>query len=88
MDEAKLQKRKSSARSCRIRQNFLEGPPEEFQAVIVMADILGLDYADAAQTLGQTIGNIKKPFVACRYAHVRSFAGLERATDGGILPEH
>jgi RNA polymerase sigma-70 factor, ECF subfamily len=47
-------------------QHCLENLPPEFRAVVVLADIEGLDYVEVAATLGSPIGTIKSRLARAR----------------------
>lgn len=47
-------------------QNCLNGLPQEFRSVVLLVDIQGMDYAEAAQVLGTPIGTIKSRLARAR----------------------
>ena len=42
-------------------QHCLQDLPEEFRIVVLLVDVQGLDYAEAAQAVRKPVGTIKKP---------------------------
>ena len=47
-------------------QHCLEGLPEDFRAVVVMIDVHGLDYIEAAESLGKPVGTVKSRLARAR----------------------
>lgn len=47
-------------------QHHLQCLPEVFRAVVILVDILGLNYAEAAQVLGKPMGTIKSHLAYAR----------------------
>jgi len=47
-------------------QHCMDGLPTDFRAVVVLADIQGLDYAEVAAALGKPIGTIKSRLARAR----------------------
>jgi RNA polymerase sigma-70 factor (ECF subfamily) len=47
-------------------QHCLENLPDEFKAAVIMVDVQGLDYAEAAQAIGKPIGTIKSRLARAR----------------------
>ena len=47
-------------------QHCLEGLPEDFRAVVVMVDVNGLDYIEAAESLGKPVGTVKSRLARAR----------------------
>lgn len=43
----------------RAIQNCLQDLPEDFRAVVLLVDVQGLDYSEAAQSIGTPVGTIK-----------------------------
>jgi RNA polymerase sigma-70 factor, ECF subfamily len=58
-------------------QHYLEGLPEEFRAVIILVDVLGFDYAEAAQVLGRPLGTVKSRLSRARMRMRGSLLGWE-----------
>jgi RNA polymerase sigma-70 factor (ECF subfamily) len=50
----------------RAIQHCLENLPNEFKAVVIMVDVQGLDYSEAAQAVGKPIGTIKSRLARAR----------------------
>jgi RNA polymerase sigma-70 factor (ECF subfamily) len=50
----------------RALQRCLSGLPEEFRAVVVMVDVQGLDYTEAAQAIGKPLGTVKSRLARAR----------------------
>jgi RNA polymerase sigma-70 factor (ECF subfamily) len=50
----------------RAIQHCLENLPNEFRAAVIMVDIQGLDYFEAAQAIGKPIGTIKSRLARAR----------------------
>jgi RNA polymerase sigma-70 factor, ECF subfamily len=46
--------------------NCLQGLPEEFRAVVVLVDVQGFDYGEAAISVGKPIGTIKSRLARAR----------------------
>jgi len=46
--------------------NCLQGLPEEFRAAVILVDVQGLDYSEAAQSLGKPVGTIKSRLARAR----------------------
>lgn len=44
----------------------LQGLPDEFRAAVILVDVQGLDYAEAAQSLGKPVGTIKSRLARAR----------------------
>jgi len=47
-------------------QNCLNGLPAEFRSVVVLVDIQGMDYTEAAQATGKPLGTIKSRLARAR----------------------
>ncbi len=47
-------------------QHCLEGLPVEFRAVVILVDIQGMDYAEAAQAIGKPLGTVKSRLARAR----------------------
>lgn len=47
-------------------QHCLDGLPEEFRAVVVLVDVQGLDYLEAAGSIGKPVGTIKSRLARAR----------------------
>lgn len=47
-------------------QHCLEDLPEEFRSVVVLVDVQGLDYAEAADSTGKPVGTIKSRLARAR----------------------
>jgi RNA polymerase sigma-70 factor (ECF subfamily) len=47
-------------------QRCLDGLPDEFRLVVVLVDIQGLDYQEAAQAVGKPIGTVKSRLARAR----------------------
>jgi len=50
----------------RAIQHCLENLPNEFKAAVIMVDVQGLDYSEAAQAIGKPIGTIKSRLARAR----------------------
>ena len=50
----------------RAIQHCLEDLPEDFRAVVVMVDVNGLDYIEAAESLGKPVGTVKSRLARAR----------------------
>jgi RNA polymerase sigma-70 factor (ECF subfamily) len=50
----------------RAIQHCLEKLPSEFRSAVIMVDIQGLDYSEAAQAIGKPIGTIKSRLARAR----------------------
>jgi RNA polymerase sigma-70 factor (ECF subfamily) len=48
-------------------QHCLDGLPEDFRAVVILADIEGLDYEEIARTAGTPLGTIKSRLARARF---------------------
>lgn len=46
--------------------NCLQGLPDEFRAAVILVDVQGLDYSEAAQSLGKPVGTIKSRLARAR----------------------
>jgi len=57
-------------------QHYLEALPDDFRAVVILIDILGLDYAEAAQALGKALGTIKSRLARARRCLRDSLQGV------------
>ncbi len=47
-------------------QQCLDGLPVEFRAVVVLVDIQGMDYGEAAQVVGKPVGTVKSRLARAR----------------------
>ena len=47
-------------------QHCLDGLPEDFRAVVVMVDVNGLDYIEAAESIGKPVGTVKSRLARAR----------------------
>lgn len=47
-------------------QDCLNGLPDEFRAVVVLVDIQGLDYIEAAESVGKPLGTVKSRLARAR----------------------
>ncbi len=47
-------------------QHCLDGLPAEFRSVVLLVDVQGMDYAEAAQVLGKPVGTIKSRLARAR----------------------
>lgn len=47
-------------------QHCLNGLPQEFRSVVLLIDVLGMDYSEAAQTLKVPVGTIKSRLARAR----------------------
>ena len=47
-------------------QNCLEGLPPDFRAVVVMVDVQGMDYSDAAEAIQKPLGTVKSRLARAR----------------------
>jgi RNA polymerase sigma-70 factor (ECF subfamily) len=47
-------------------QNCLDGLPPEFRAIVILVDIQGLDYSEAAQAIGSPLGTVKSRLARAR----------------------
>ncbi len=47
-------------------QNCLAGLPEDFRAAVVLVDLQGLDYSEAAEAIGKPLGTIKSRLARAR----------------------
>jgi RNA polymerase sigma-70 factor (ECF subfamily) len=47
-------------------QHCLDGLPVEFRAVVVLVDIQGMDYGEAAQVVGKPVGTVKSRLARAR----------------------
>lgn len=47
-------------------QNCLDKLPEEFRAAVILVDLQGFDYAEAAQAIGKPLGTIKSRLARAR----------------------
>lgn len=47
-------------------QNCLNGLPQEFRSVVLLVDVQGMDYTEAAQVLGTPVGTIKSRLARAR----------------------
>lgn len=47
-------------------QNCLDELPEEFRAAVILVDVQGFDYAEAAQAIGKPLGTIKSRLARAR----------------------
>ncbi len=54
------------AELARAIQSCLNGLPEEFRSVVVMIDMQGLDYTEAAQATGTPLGTVKSRLARAR----------------------
>lgn len=50
----------------RAIQQCLKGLPPEFRAIVTLVDIQGLDYSEAAQTIGSPLGTVKSRLARAR----------------------
>lgn len=50
----------------RAIQHCLDHLPEEFRSTVIMVDVQGLDYSEAAQAIGKPIGTIKSRLARAR----------------------
>lgn len=50
----------------RAIQHCLEHLPEEFRSTVILVDVQGLDYSEAAQAIGKPIGTIKSRLARAR----------------------
>lgn len=50
----------------RAISDCLQGLPEEFRTAVVLVDVQGLDYSEAAEVLGKPIGTIKSRLARAR----------------------
>jgi RNA polymerase sigma factor (sigma-70 family) len=62
-------------------QHYLEALPDDFRAVVILVDILGLGYAEAAQALGKPLGTVKSRLARARMRLRDSLQGV-----GELLP--
>lgn len=54
------------AELARALQNCLDGLPAEFRAVVLLVDIQGMDYAEAAQVVHTPLGTVKSRLARAR----------------------
>jgi RNA polymerase sigma factor (sigma-70 family) len=47
-------------------QHCLSDLPEEFRAVVILVDVQGLDYSEAAQAIGKPLGTVKSRLARAR----------------------
>jgi RNA polymerase sigma-70 factor (ECF subfamily) len=47
-------------------QRCLEGLPEDFRTVVVMVDVMGLDYQEASESVGTPLGTVKSRLARAR----------------------
>jgi RNA polymerase sigma-70 factor (ECF subfamily) len=47
-------------------QHCLDGLPVDFRAVVILVDIQGMDYVEAARTMGKPVGTIKSRLARAR----------------------
>jgi len=47
-------------------QHCLDGLPEDFRAVVTMVDVNGLDYIEAAESIGKPVGTVKSRLARAR----------------------
>jgi RNA polymerase sigma-70 factor (ECF subfamily) len=47
-------------------QHCLDDLPEDFRAVVVMVDVNGLDYVEAAESIGKPVGTVKSRLARAR----------------------
>ncbi len=47
-------------------QHCLDGLPDEFRSVVLMIDVQGLDYIEAAQAVGKPLGTVKSRLARAR----------------------
>ncbi len=50
----------------RAIQHCLDNLPVEFRAVVVLVDVQGLDYSEAAQSMGKPVGTVKSRLARAR----------------------
>jgi RNA polymerase sigma-70 factor (ECF subfamily) len=50
----------------RVLQNCLDGLPTDFRATVILVDIQGLDYTEAAHATGKPLGTIKSRLARAR----------------------
>jgi len=65
-------------------QHYLEGLPDDFRAVLILVDILGLDYTEAAQALGKPLGTVKSRLVRARKRLRDSLKGVRELLPAAI----
>lgn len=51
----------------RAIQHCLDNLPDDFRAAVIMVDVQGMDYSEAAQTIGKPIGTIKSRLARARW---------------------
>jgi RNA polymerase sigma-70 factor (ECF subfamily) len=54
------------AELARALQGCLEGLPVEFRAIVILVDIQGLDYSEAAEAIGSPLGTVKSRLARAR----------------------
>ncbi len=66
-DTSKLPEEQAERRELQTAiTNCLERLPEEFRAAVVLVDVQGLDYTEAAQALGKPVGTVKSRLARAR----------------------
>ncbi len=50
----------------RAIERCLHGLPEEFRTVVILADVLGLDYKEVATTMGSPVGTVRSRLARAR----------------------
>jgi RNA polymerase sigma-70 factor (ECF subfamily) len=68
----------------RAIQHCLDNLPDEFRATVIMVDIQGLDYYEAAQAIGKPIGTIKSRIARARFRLRDCLNGFEELLPSGF----
>jgi RNA polymerase sigma-70 factor (ECF subfamily) len=68
----------------RAIQHCLDNLPDEFRATVIMVDIQGLDYYEAAQAIGKPIGTIKSRIARARFRLRDCLNGFEELLPAGF----
>ncbi len=68
-------------------QNCLNKLPDEFRVAVVMVDVQGLDYSEAADSIGKPIGTIKSRLARARIRLRECLTGFMELLPAGIRLE-
>lgn len=68
-------------------QHCLDKLPDEFKVAVVMVDVQGLDYSEAAESLGKPIGTIKSRLARARIRLRECLHGFAELLPAGIRLE-
>jgi RNA polymerase sigma-70 factor (ECF subfamily) len=68
-------------------QHCLENLPDDFRSTVIMVDVQGMDYFEAAQALGKPIGTIKSRLARARLRLRDCLNGFEELLPSGFRLE-